>query len=154
MRKKWFKNFNSPLVAIVFLVIIYLIYKSISLNKFDLSKELKTTGERNSVTVNVIRPTPTYIEISGIKQTALDVFIENNKFNPPERKIIARSEVNFVNFDKTPHQIVADDETFDTGRIIGGRSKKVAFLKPGIYAYHCKIHPEMKGTIVVDPVKI
>ena len=154
MRKKWFKYFNPPLVIIVFLVIIYLIYKSISLNKFDITKELKTAGERNSVTVSVIRPTPTYIEISGIKQTALDVFIENNKFNPPERKIIARSEVNFINFDKSAHQIVADDGSFDTGIIASGKSKKIPFLQPGIYPYHCSIHPEMKGTIVVDPVKI
>lgn len=154
MRKKWFKKYYSPLLIIVLLVVIYLIYKSISLNKFDLNNELKNTGDRNSVTVIVKQPTPTYFVISGIKQTALDVFIENNKFNPPDRKIIARSEVNFVNFDKTAHQIVADDESFDTGRIAAGRSKKIPFLKSGKYPYHCSIHPEMKGTIVVDPVKI
>lgn len=151
MKNKLPKYLKLPLVAIILLIIGFVIYGSISLGRLNLSTDLNPARERGDVTLNIVIPSPTYIEISGIRQTALDVFIEKNSFNPKERKIIARSEVNFVNFDKIPHRIVADDESFDTGRIAGGRSKKIAFLKPGIYTYHCQVHPEMKGSITVDP---
>src|SRR6476659_3808020 len=40
--------------------------------------------------------------------------------------------------------------SFDTKGIAPGKSKTVQFDKRGTFAYHCKIHPFMKGKIVVE----
>jgi plastocyanin len=48
------------------------------------------------------------------------------------------------------HTVTADDgHSFDTGSIIPGEAGKLTTPKPGRYAYHCTIHPFMRGTLVV-----
>jgi len=42
-----------------------------------------------------------------------------------------------------------DIASFDTGTLDPGSSQAVSVSKPGNYAYHCNIHPFMKGTLVV-----
>ena len=39
--------------------------------------------------------------------------------------------------------------SFDTRRIKPGRSVAVRFEQKGAFRYHCKIHPEMRGKVVV-----
>ena len=51
----------------------------------------------------------------------------------------------------TIHAINADDLSFLSGNLTPGRSFEHAFGTPGSYAYHCSIHPAMKGTITVTP---
>ena len=49
------------------------------------------------------------------------------------------------------HRVVSDDGTsFDTGDL-GGNATSTKSLAAGTYAYHCSIHPPMKGTVVVSP---
>jgi plastocyanin len=40
--------------------------------------------------------------------------------------------------------------TFDTKRIKPGRSVGVRFGQKGTFPYHCKIHPSMRGRVVVN----
>jgi plastocyanin len=39
--------------------------------------------------------------------------------------------------------------SFDTKRIKPGRSVGVRFEQKGTFRYHCKIHPEMRGKVIV-----
>ena len=53
---------------------------------------------------------------------------------------------------ETPHTIVSDTGspvTFSSDSISSGASYSFTFTQPGTYAYHCSIHPSMKGTIIV-----
>ena len=43
----------------------------------------------------------------------------------------------------------AKNGAFDTGPIEGGKSTTVTVKKAGTYAYICRIHSTMKGTVVV-----
>lgn len=47
------------------------------------------------------------------------------------------------------HTATANNGAFDTGPIVPGATNVVVFALPGVYAYHCSIHPSMTGTVTV-----
>jgi len=50
----------------------------------------------------------------------------------------------------TIHTITADDNnSFLSRNIVPGSTFEHTFATAGTYAYHCSIHPAMKGTITV-----
>ena len=56
----------------------------------------------------------------------------------------------FINNDTEPHTATADNGLFDTGVLEPGDSSWVLFEGAGTVTYHCELHPDMKGSIVVD----
>jgi plastocyanin len=56
--------------------------------------------------------------------------------------------VTFSNSSGNAHT-ATDKGAFDTGRIKAGKAAAVRFSRKGTFRYHCKIHPFMKGKIVV-----
>ena len=50
--------------------------------------------------------------------------------------------------DSDPHTVTADNKSFDSGEIRQGEFRLV-FEEPGTYSYHCVLHPDMKGRVVV-----
>ena len=77
------------------------------------------------------------------------VKISNFKFVPASLSAGEGAGITVTNDDSTTHTATADDGGFDTGNLDPGSSKTITVAKPGSYAYHCTIHPFMKGTIVV-----
>lgn len=55
----------------------------------------------------------------------------------------------WINRDAVPHTVAADDGSWSSGEIASGGSFSRVFDKPGTYAYHCSIHPFMRGTLSV-----
>ena len=51
----------------------------------------------------------------------------------------------------TTHNITADDGGFSSGNLAPGSTFQRTFALAGSYAYHCSIHPTMKGTVTVTP---
>jgi len=76
------------------------------------------------------------------------VGIQNFAFHPGTLKVKRGTSVTFANSSNTAH--TATSGSFDTKRIAPGKSKLVQFSQRGTFAYHCKIHPFMKGKIVVE----
>ena len=78
------------------------------------------------------------------------VTISGFKFAPASLTVKSGAKVTVTNDDSTAHTATADDgNSFDTGTLDPGSSQTISVTKPGTYAYHCSIHPFMKGTIVV-----
>jgi|1185.fasta_scaffold2043133_1 plastocyanin len=78
------------------------------------------------------------------------VTISDFKFAPASQTVKSGAKVAVTNEDSAPHSATADDgHSFDTGTLDQGSSQTISVTKPGRYAYHCTIHPYMKGTIVV-----
>jgi plastocyanin len=77
------------------------------------------------------------------------VSIVNFAFKPKTVKIKRGGRVTFTNTANTTHT-ATDGGVFDTKRITPGESETVKFERRGTFAYHCKIHPFMKGKIVVE----
>jgi plastocyanin len=79
---------------------------------------------------------------------AKTVQIKNFAFKPATLKVNRGTRVSFANSSDAPH--TATNGSFDTKRIAPGTSAAVQFNKRGTFAYHCKIHPFMKGKVVVE----
>lgn len=43
---------------------------------------------------------------------------------------------------------------FDSGSVASGKSFTLSFLPPGKYPYFCRLHPIMRGTLIVERNKI
>ena len=85
------------------------------------------------------------------------VIIKNSAFNPSTLTVKAGTTVTWVNEDSTTHQIISDSEPAENYlpglfslEMTEGQNCKYTFKKVGTFGYHCNIHPEMKGTIVVE----
>lgn len=79
---------------------------------------------------------------------AKGVSIVNFAFKPGTLKVKRGASVTFTNTANTTH--TASSASFDTKRLAPGAAKTVRFGKRGTFFYHCKIHPFMKGKIVVE----
>jgi plastocyanin len=86
---------------------------------------------------------------SALASRTATVTIANFEFEPGTVTVARGSQVRFSNASGTAHT-ATHKGSFDTGRIKPGRSVTVRFNRKGTFAYHCKIHPFMKGKVVVD----
>jgi plastocyanin len=77
------------------------------------------------------------------------VSIVNFAFKPGTLTVKHGARVTFSNTSNTTHTATKGG-SFDTKQIAPGKSKTVQFNQRGTFAYHCKIHPFMKGKIVVE----
>lgn len=77
------------------------------------------------------------------------VSIVNFAFKPGTVTVKRGSDVGFSNTTAgTTH--TATSAGFDTKNIAPGTTKTIRFNKKGTFAFHCKIHPFMKGKVVVE----
>ena len=77
------------------------------------------------------------------------VEIRNNAFIPPQLNVAPGTTVTWVNRDSVPHTVTADNGLFDSKELAPGASFPVVLDGAGTVTYHCKLHPEMRGSIVV-----
>ncbi|EKD33199.1 MAG: Copper-binding protein, plastocyanin/azurin family [uncultured bacterium] len=82
--------------------------------------------------------------------TPKDVTISNSAYSPTSVTIKAGQTVRFLNSDSTTHTITADNLTWGSGSITTGNQWIKKYTTAGTYTYHCSIHPEMTGTVIVE----
>jgi plastocyanin len=75
------------------------------------------------------------------------VQMKNNGYEPGKVTIPRNSEVTWTNRDRVPHTITFPFR--DSGKIQSGHSYTMHFRNPGTYNYHCGIHPNMHGQVIV-----
>jgi plastocyanin len=76
--------------------------------------------------------------------------IKNSAFDPASITVKAGSTVRWVNQDSVPHKLQFTDTSFSTQILGASQSESHMFVKPGVYDYICSIHPQMKGTVIVE----
>jgi plastocyanin len=77
------------------------------------------------------------------------VRIADFAFAPDESDVKVGDSVKWTNGDGATHTVTADAGAFDSGNLAGGKSFSFTFDQAGTFAYHCKIHQSMTGTVVV-----
>jgi plastocyanin len=70
-------------------------------------------------------------------------------YKPSTLRITEETTIFFRNRGRKVHTATLG-RSFDTGRIKPGKSAAFVFDEVGTYAYHCTIHPRMKGRIIVN----
>jgi plastocyanin len=84
-------------------------------------------------------------------QPVVTVKIDNFAFQPKDVEIPVGTTVTWQNVDDVPHTATSKDDpqTFDSGPLDTDDKFSFTFTKPGKYAYYCKVHTHMTGTITV-----
>jgi len=78
------------------------------------------------------------------------VTIKNLKYDPPKLTIKPGETVQWINKDDNDHTVIADDDSFASENLGSGDKFTHTFDKKGTFKYHCKYHPRMKGTVLVQ----
>jgi len=77
------------------------------------------------------------------------VTIANMAFAPASITVSVGTTVTWNNNDNMTHTVTEDEGSFDSGDISAGSSLSKTFSTAGTFTYHCTIHPEMTGSVVV-----
>jgi plastocyanin len=80
---------------------------------------------------------------------AVTVNIHDFAFGPAEVTATVGQTIGWTNEDSAAHTATTDDGGCDTGAIAQDATAGLVFDAAGTYAYHCKIHPNMTGTITI-----
>ncbi len=87
----------------------------------------------------------------GSSGSSSAITISNFKFSPGTLRVRNGAGIKVANDDSTTHTVTADDgHSFDSGNVDSGASATIQAPAAGTYAYHCTIHPFMKGKLVVQ----
>jgi plastocyanin/uncharacterized membrane protein len=78
------------------------------------------------------------------------VVLKQVRFDPQQIAVNAGDTVDWENQDIFSHTVTANDGSFDSGLIEPGHSWQMTFKNPGTIAYHCRPHPNMAATLVVQ----
>jgi len=87
--------------------------------------------------------------MGGDQGGATDIDIVDFSFQPSMVFAHPGDTVEWSNQGGASHTVTADNGAFDSGTISPGGGFSETFDTPGTYKYHCEIHPNMHGTVLV-----
>ena len=89
------------------------------------------------------------VPIAAVARRPGDPTISDFKFTPATVTVHTGDTVTWTNSGPSAHTATASDGSFDSGTLAPGQSASHTFTQAGTFAYICKIHPFMHGTVVV-----
>jgi plastocyanin len=150
-RMKRLRMYVIPLSAIGVLVFAAVAVAQSSPEGLDASG--KTTGVQNSTSIPGEAPvestTPAQSTTPAPNTSSVTVDIDDHTFDPAELNVAAGTTVTWTNADTEAHTVTADNGLFDSGVLEPGQSYSTWLGGSGTVTYHCEIHPDMKGSVVV-----
>ncbi len=106
--------------------------------------------EGSGISVTTADPAPaTSVDDSG----DAEVTIKSFKFDPDPITVDVGGSVTWTNVDPVGHTVTARDDSFKTGMFFPDESSTVTFDTAGTFPYFCSTHPEMSGTVIVEPAE-
>lgn len=118
------KNLWIVILVIVLIVLGYLGYKYLYKKNYSSTPTTSATVAANTVS------------------------IKNIAFNPSELSVTKGTEVSFINNDSVTHTVNFAD--FSSDDLKPGDTFKHTFDAAETFNYHCSIHPQMTGKIIVQ----
>jgi plastocyanin len=89
-------------------------------------------------------------QVGNPSNSITKVNIKDNSFNPSTLSVPVGETVEWHNQDSVQHTVTSDIQgQFDSGVLNAGKKFSNKFINPGVYGYHCSIHPGMQGKITV-----
>lgn len=85
--------------------------------------------------------------VDGGTAVSIDAFA----FSPATITVKVGTEVTWRNLQANTHTVTADDAEFDSAQLPQDAEFSQTFDTPGEFSYHCEIHPNMTGTVIVEP---
>jgi plastocyanin len=81
---------------------------------------------------------------------ATSISIVDFTFEPPSVTIRPGATIEWANDDTVPHTVTSSTGAFDSGILDPGSRFYWTASKTGSFAYHCQLHPQMEGTVIVE----
>jgi len=78
----------------------------------------------------------------------LNIFIRDGIFLPNKSPLKQGAKVTWYNEDAKPHTVTGDG--WGSPELAPGKAYTRTFDLPGTYAYHCTLHPSMKGELIIQ----
>ncbi len=110
-------------------------------------KPKPTTKKKAVVTTVKKKPVTTTAKKTAAPTGAITA--QNFAFDPGVLRVAKGTTVTLTNKDGFSHTWTADGAQWDSGVISGGGKFSRKFDEVGTFAFHCNIHPSMKGTVGV-----
>lgn len=107
-----------------------------------------TSPGANAVAMDLQSPAQSSPARSAQSQPAAQVILKNFQYQPAQLNVKPGDTVAFRNEDIYDHTVTADDGSFNSGLIPGGKTWTLKITKPGTIAYHCIPHPNMKAQLI------
>lgn len=89
--------------------------------------------------------------------TLVTIVIPNNAavlgtaaFQPNPANVTVGTRVRWTNQDSMAHTVTSNSGLFDSGNIAMDAVYERVFLATGTFPYHCSLHPNMQGAVVVQ----
>lgn len=82
--------------------------------------------------------------------TDVHVHVDFAAFSPAEVDVVTGESVRWTNDSVRAHDVAAEDGRFDSGRLERDATFTHRFEAPERVAYFCRLHPSMRGTVVVS----
>ena len=102
----------------------------------------QTSGQNTTTANNSLNP------VTNSKYT---VIAQNFTFSPRILMVPTGTTVTWVNEQQgTMHNVYSNNGTFQSKNLNTGDNYSFKFIKSGTYRYHCTIHQNMTGTIIVQ----
>jgi plastocyanin len=73
----------------------------------------------------------------------------NRAFNPAQLDVSVGTTVTWTNNDSTAHTTTSDEAGWNSGTLQPRAQFSTTFANAGTFRYHCAIHPDMVGAVVV-----
>lgn len=106
-----------------------------------------------TTTTTAVPAAPTSTTEASTTTTAAEeplIFISGFQFQGVDTVSVGTA-VEVENRDTAPHTWTSVDAVFDSGNLGNGDTFTFTFDTPGEYEFFCSIHPEMEGSITVQP---
>lgn len=106
-------------------------------------------AHRNNTSPNTMNMSSSSTNQNSVATSS--VAIQNFAFSPANITVKKGTTVTWTNKDSVAHTVTeTDGKTGPTsGDVNPGANYTFTFNTPGTYHYHCSIHPEMVGTVIV-----
>jgi plastocyanin len=134
-------------IAIVLIIVIgWVAFKGKNDNKTNNSAQTNNSTPSQSQTSNNNQ------NQNSSQPTATDsVIIKDLAFSPQNITVKKGTKVTWTNQDSTSHTVTETDGKNgpSSSTLSNGQSYSFTFNETGTFAYHCSIHNEMTGTVVV-----
>lgn len=95
-------------------------------------------------------PTATPTPTASPTPSGVTINITGFAFSPSSTMISAGTTVTWINLDSASHTATSDTSAFGSPTLGHNQSYSFKFNTPGVYTYHCAIHPSMTATITVQ----
>jgi len=81
---------------------------------------------------------------------SMQITIKNFSFQPASVTVPVGTSVTWSNQDSAAHTTTSDTGVWGSGNLTTGASFSFTLKRAGTFHYHCMIHPNMMGTVVVQ----